>query len=144
MHVHTSHSSSWWLLQMEPRAADQIFEHMIYPAFLKAKVLRNIQTSLCLPVCVCVCLCVWTCTLAILQAHIHTHAQSPEAKQNNGAVEEKSLAGVSLLCVSLSQSLSLFFKFKCTKAKARSWKHGCYVLSSWFWTFSHNCINLNL
>lgn len=55
----------------------------------------------------CVCARVWTCSLVILQARIHTHTQSPEAKQNNGALEMKSLAGVSLHCVSLSLSLCL-------------------------------------
>lgn len=87
---------------MELQAADQICAHMIYPAFLKAGVLRNIQTSLCLHMSACV----WTCSLVILQACIHTHAQSPEAKQYK-VLEAKSLAGVSLLHVPLSLSLSL-------------------------------------
>lgn len=88
---HVTQRSNWWLIQMEPWAVNQIFAHMIYPAFLKARVLRNIQTPLCLhvfvrvavelqSVCECVVECVCVCSPVILQAciHTHSHAQSPE------------------------------------------------------------------
>lgn len=68
LYVHTLHGCSWWLIQMEPRAADQIFAHMIYPALLKARVLRNI---------VCAC----SSAMVILQACFHTHPKPPEARE---------------------------------------------------------------
>ena len=60
IHNHTSlsDSSCWWLIHMETRAVNQIFSHMIPPAFFMAQVLRNTQTPLCLLMSACVCVCV--------------------------------------------------------------------------------------
>lgn len=66
------------LIHMEAWAANQMFAHMIHPAFLMARVLWNTQTPLCLHVCVClwVCVsvnvCVWEC-VRCLNIHSHTH-----------------------------------------------------------------------
>lgn len=110
---------------MEPRPETQISAHMIYPAVLKARVLRNIQTPLCLHMVArvyvfvelqdaraCVCACVFSryFTSSFTTTHTPSHQG---AKQNNGAGQAIGLAGVSLLSVSLclcSISLSSLFK----------------------------------
>lgn len=110
---------------MEPRPETQISAHMIYPAVLKARVLRNIQTPLCLHMVArvyvfvelqdaraCVCACVFSryFTSSFTTTHTPSHQG---AKQNNGAGQAIGLAGVSLLSVALclcSISLSSLFK----------------------------------
>lgn len=110
---------------MEPQPETQISAHMIYPAVLKARVLRNIQTPLCLHMVArvyifvelqdaraCVCACVFSryFTSSFTTTHTPSHQG---AKQNNGAGQAIGLAGVSLLSVALclcSISLSSLFK----------------------------------
>lgn len=123
MHVHTSPTAFADCLFRWPET--QISAHMIYPAVLKARVLRNIQTPLCLHMVArvyvfvklqdaraCVCACVFSryFTSSFTTTHTPSHQG---AKQNNGAGQAIGLAGVSLLSVSLclcSISLSSLFK----------------------------------
>ncbi len=108
IHVHTSHCSSWWLIQMEPWAANQIFAHMIYPAFLQDRVLRNIQTPLCRHVFAWVCL--WSCSLFYFYKLEFTPTHTSNHQKANGTTEqggEGPRRCLSALCLFVSVSLIL-------------------------------------